>query len=160
MVGIWQIIQKKYLTKKIAPHEQKKSAKCGAICYYSQALRCCVPIDLENSLQFASVRTVGQIVPILSVHRCSVGCGQSKRSITRLIARGDQKKKLIEEYDDHELSGDWKEHRELHVLPDWLLIYYLQKDVLVLTLSRTGSHSDLLKKQTLSARSNEASWTV
>lgn len=66
--------------------------------------------------------------------------------VIRLIARGDQQQKLIEEYDDHELSGDWKGHRELHVLPDWLLIYYLSDDILVLTLSRTGTHSDLFKK--------------
>ena len=66
--------------------------------------------------------------------------------VIRLIARGDQQKKLIDEYDDHDLSGDWKGHRELHVLPDWLLVYYLENDVLVLTLSRTGTHSDLFKK--------------
>ena len=66
--------------------------------------------------------------------------------VIRLIAKGDQQQKLIEEYYDHELSGDWKGHRELHVLPDWLLIYYLKDDVLVLTLSRTGTHSDLFKK--------------
>lgn len=66
--------------------------------------------------------------------------------VIRLIARGDQQQKLIEEYDDHELSGDWKGHRELHILSDWLLIYYLEGDILVLTLSRTGTHSDLFKK--------------
>ena len=66
--------------------------------------------------------------------------------VIRLIARGDQQKKLKEEYEDHELSGDWKGHRELHILSDWLLVYYLSDDVLVLTLSRTGTHSDLFKK--------------
>ena len=66
--------------------------------------------------------------------------------VIRLIAKGNQQKKLIEDYGDHELGGDWKGHRELHVLPDWLLIYYLENDVLVLTLSRTGTHSDLFKK--------------
>lgn len=66
--------------------------------------------------------------------------------VIRLIAKGDQQQKLVNEYNDHELSGDWKGHRELHVLPDWLLIYYLEDDVLVLTLSRTGSHSDLFRK--------------
>jgi len=60
--------------------------------------------------------------------------------------KGDQQQKLIDDYDDHELGGDWKGHRELHVLADWLLIYYLEDDVLVLTLSRTGTHSDLFKK--------------
>ena len=34
-------------------------------------------------------------------------------------------------------------HRECHILPDWLLIYRYDDDVLVLTLTRTGSHSDL-----------------
>ena len=63
--------------------------------------------------------------------------------VIRLIAKGDQQQKLIDDYDDHELGGDRKGHRELHVLADWLLIYYLEDDVLVLTLSRTGTHSDL-----------------
>ncbi len=63
----------------------------------------------------------------------------------RLIARGDQQQRLIDDYDDHELSGDWKGHRELRVLPDWLLVYYLEENILVLTLSRTGTHSDLFK---------------
>jgi len=66
--------------------------------------------------------------------------------VVRLIAKGDCQQKLIENYGDHELSGDWKGHRELHILPDWLLIYYLKNDVLVLTLARTGTHSDLFKK--------------
>lgn len=66
--------------------------------------------------------------------------------VIRLIATGDQQQKLINKYDDHELGGDWKGHRELHVQSDWLLIYYLEDDVLVLTLSRTGTHSDLFKK--------------
>lgn len=47
---------------------------------------------------------------------------------------------------DHGLSGKWVGHRECHVLPDWLLIYRIEGDVLVLTLSRTGTHSDLFGK--------------
>ncbi len=47
---------------------------------------------------------------------------------------------------DHVLSGNWAGHRECHVLPDWLLIYRMDDDVLVLTLSRIGSHSDLFGK--------------
>lgn len=53
---------------------------------------------------------------------------------------------LSEKNRDHALSGNWAGHRECHVLPDWLLIYRIDVDVLVLTLSRTGSHSDLLGK--------------
>ena len=46
---------------------------------------------------------------------------------------------------DHALSGNWHGHRECHILPNWLLIYRIDEDVLVLTLSRTGTHSDLLE---------------
>ena len=46
----------------------------------------------------------------------------------------------------HDLSGDWVGHRECHILPDWLLIYRIEDDVLVLTLARTGTHSDLFDK--------------
>ena len=50
---------------------------------------------------------------------------------------------LPEKHRDHTLSGDWVGHRECHILADWLLIYRLEDDVLVLTLTRTGTHSDL-----------------
>ena len=66
--------------------------------------------------------------------------------VIRLIAKGDQQQQLIKEYGDHELSGDWKGHRKLHILPDWLLIYYQENDLLVLTLFRTSTHSDLFNK--------------
>lgn len=52
-------------------------------------------------------------------------------------------KQLSERYRDHELTGTWKGYRECHIEPDWLLIYYVENDVLVLTLVDTGSHSDL-----------------
>lgn len=51
--------------------------------------------------------------------------------------------KLDEKYHDHELTGTWKGHRECHIQPDWLLVYYVENDILVLTLVNTGSHSDL-----------------
>jgi mRNA interferase YafQ len=44
---------------------------------------------------------------------------------------------------DHTLVGNWEGHRECHIAPDWLLIYYIKEETLVLTLTRTGSHSDL-----------------
>lgn len=50
---------------------------------------------------------------------------------------------LPPENHDHNLSGNWAGHRECHIEPDWLLIYMYEKDVLVLTLARTGTHSDL-----------------
>ena len=59
------------------------------------------------------------------------------------LANGEQ---LEEKYRDHDLSGDWKGHRECHIQPDWLLVYRIEDDVLILTLSRTGTHSDLFGK--------------
>ena len=50
---------------------------------------------------------------------------------------------LPEKNRDHALTGDWVGHRECHIQPDWLLIYRIVDEVLVLTLARTGSHSDL-----------------
>lgn len=47
---------------------------------------------------------------------------------------------------DHALTGNWSGFRECHIQPDWLLIYKIEDDVLVLTLTRTGTHSDLLDK--------------
>jgi len=37
-------------------------------------------------------------------------------------------------------------HRECHIQNDWLLIYQIQNDILVLELTRTGTHADLFKK--------------
>ena len=50
---------------------------------------------------------------------------------------------LEEKHKDHELEGNWAGHRECHIKPNWLLIYQIKNDVLVLELSRTGTHSDL-----------------
>lgn len=44
---------------------------------------------------------------------------------------------------DHQLTGNWIGFRECHIQPDLLLIYQVNKDILTLTLVRTGSHSDL-----------------
>ena len=50
---------------------------------------------------------------------------------------------LPEKYSDHALKGDYTGHRECHITPDWLLIYKKENDMITLTLTRTGSHSDL-----------------
>ena len=46
---------------------------------------------------------------------------------------------------DHKLSGNYAGFRECHIQPDWLLIYSIDGEKLILTASRTGTHSDLLK---------------
>ena len=60
--------------------------------------------------------------------------------IVDLLATG---KPLPERNKDHDLTGDWKGYRECHIKPDWLLIYKIANDILALTLTRTGTHSDL-----------------
>lgn len=50
---------------------------------------------------------------------------------------------LHAKYRDHALKGFYEGKRECHILPDWLLIYEIVEDQLILYLTRTGSHSDL-----------------
>ncbi len=52
-----------------------------------------------------------------------------------------QEKNLPEKHRDHSLTGNYQDHRECHIQPDWLLIYKV--DNKALTLTRTGSHSEL-----------------
>lgn len=60
--------------------------------------------------------------------------------IIDVLASGDT---LDAKYKDHELTGNYKGTRECHIEPDWLLIYEIHEDVLILLLSRLGSHSNL-----------------
>ena len=57
-------------------------------------------------------------------------------------------KPLEKKYKDHSLENDktYKDCRECHISPDWLLIYKQKKDTLVLVLFATGSHSELFNK--------------
>lgn len=50
---------------------------------------------------------------------------------------------LEEKYQDHPLKGKMSKYRECHIQPDWLLVYLIEEDILVLTLVATGTHSDL-----------------
>ena len=52
-------------------------------------------------------------------------------------------KALDRKFRDHALAGNYAGFRECHILPDWLLIYTVDQGQLILTASRTGSHSDL-----------------
>ena len=60
-----------------------------------------------------------------------------------LLSNGE---KLEAKYRDHDLSGNYKGTRECRIEPDWLLVYEIRNDVLVLMLYRLGSHSELFKK--------------
>lgn len=54
-----------------------------------------------------------------------------------------QEQTLPEKNKDHALSGNYSGHRECHITSDWFLIYKIERDLLTLSLTRTGSHSDL-----------------
>ncbi|WP_422111913.1 type II toxin-antitoxin system YafQ family toxin [Gardnerella sp. DNF00497B] len=62
-----------------------------------------------------------------------------KEVLDKLCAR----ETLDLKYKDHALSGSYQGFRECHILPDWLLIYAVNEDELILVASRTGSHADL-----------------
>lgn len=68
---------------------------------------------------------------------------QKLHEVVDMLQKG---KKLPQRYHDHPLSGNWKTHRECHIEGDWLLIYQIKKDVIVLELTRTGTHADLFGK--------------
>ncbi|MGN0679843.1 MAG: type II toxin-antitoxin system YafQ family toxin [Oscillospiraceae bacterium] len=60
--------------------------------------------------------------------------------VIELLSNGES---LPEKYKDHSLVGNFKGFRECHIQPDWLLIYKIDNDKLILLLTSTGSHSDL-----------------
>ena len=62
------------------------------------------------------------------------------KAISELLEAGSP---LPEKNKDHLLSGNWNDHRECHIEPDWLLIYRVDEDEAILELVRMGSHSEL-----------------
>ncbi len=60
--------------------------------------------------------------------------------VIKILAAGET---LPAKYKDHNLSGDFIGCRECHITPDWLLIYEIVEESLILYLTRTGTHSDL-----------------
>ena len=83
-----------------------------------------------------------------------VRSGQFKRDVRRVEKRGKDMEKLKAvlslliaqqplpaKYNDHLLKGSWKGFRDLHMEPDWLLLYRVEGNEL--QLARTGTHSDL-----------------
>ena len=60
--------------------------------------------------------------------------------VVNKLATGEE---LPERNRDHALTGNYKGCRECHIKPDWLLIYQIADEELILYLTRTGTHSDL-----------------
>ena len=73
------------------------------------------------------------------------GCKrEDMEAVLSILAREES---LPAKYRDHRLvnSRDYKDMRECHINPDWLLIYKIEKQLLVVRAVRTGTHSDLFK---------------
>lgn len=62
------------------------------------------------------------------------------RVVTDILQEGNP---LPNKYKDHSLTGNYKGFRECHINPDWLLIYKKKEAIMVISLYRTGTHSDL-----------------
>lgn len=69
--------------------------------------------------------------------------GYDLRLLKNIIAALAEQKPLPTKHRDHELSGDYQGCRECHITPDWLLVYEVSEEELILYLMRTGTHSDL-----------------
>lgn len=63
--------------------------------------------------------------------------------LTEVIKKLANGEVLASKYKDHQLSGNFDSYRECHITPDWLLIYQISDNELILYLTRTGTHSDL-----------------
>lgn len=69
--------------------------------------------------------------------------GYNIELLEEVVNKLAMQKALEEKYKDHELTGNFKGFRECHITPDWLLVYQIIENELILFLSRTGTHSDL-----------------
>ncbi|MCI9196002.1 MAG: type II toxin-antitoxin system YafQ family toxin [Angelakisella sp.] len=71
--------------------------------------------------------------------------GKDTERLFQVVERLANGETLEPKYRDHDLTGNYKGCRECHIAPDWLLVYEVVEDVLVLMLYRTGSHSELFR---------------
>ena len=81
---------------------------------------------------------------------------QFRKDLKRVVKRGlnidllddivqklRERKTLDPKHHDHALTGDYAGFRECHIQPNWLLIYIIDGKNIILTVTRTGTHSDL-----------------
>ena len=69
--------------------------------------------------------------------------GKNSKKLKEIMNRLINEENLEAKYRDHKLKGNFKERRECHIEPDWLLIYQVNETEIM--FERTGSHSDLFK---------------
>ena len=72
--------------------------------------------------------------------------GKDMTKLTDTLNLLASRKPMPERYNDHQLSGNLKDFRECHIESDWLLMYQIFKNKLILSASATGTHSDLFSE--------------
>jgi addiction module toxin, relE/stbE family len=79
-------------------------------------------------------------------YKLAVKRGYNPKELEKVIDLLKTGEPLPRIYKDHSLSSEWRNYRDCHIRPDWILIYRIIEDSLILELTRTGTHSDLFKK--------------
>ena len=70
--------------------------------------------------------------------------GKNLQKIKEVMGLLIAEAQLLERQRDHPLIGNYKNRRECHIEPNWLLIYKLDGETII--FERTGTHSDLFEK--------------
>ncbi|MFI3230933.1 MAG: type II toxin-antitoxin system YafQ family toxin [bacterium] len=80
-------------------------------------------------------------------YKLSVKRGLNIDKLKSIIVKLSSGESLPIENKDHNLinSRNYKNMRECHIEPDWLLVYKISEDIMLISLERTGTHSDLFK---------------
>lgn len=69
--------------------------------------------------------------------------GKDMNKLVKTLSLLAEGKPMPAQYRDHSLTGDLHDFRECHIEPDWLLVYQIYDDTLILSATATGSHADL-----------------
>jgi mRNA interferase YafQ len=77
------------------------------------------------------------------VKKLSKSGSKDMSKLKKVIIKLEKEEPLEKVYNPHPLSGNWNDHMECHIEPDWLLIYRIDKKYNELILVRSGSHSEL-----------------
>lgn len=76
--------------------------------------------------------------------KLSLKRGRNLELLKKIMSKLTMEEPLDAKHRDHKLAGNFKDHRECHIEPDWLLIY--RTTAKEIFFERTGTHSDLFKK--------------
>ena len=72
--------------------------------------------------------------------------GKDMSKLINVLSILSSGKPLPRKNKDHQLSGNLRDFRECHIEPDWLLLYQIFDDQLILSATATGTHADLLNE--------------